>query len=139
MDDHRINDSTGSHVSALVRKIGISGDEASVVALLDEDHGEGGGVAWGILCGSLLQVGKLVLQDLSKLTFTDTIAEEEDAVGEHVGAGLEGIQLLLQHRTNLNDDLLTGILEADIGGIAGELDVHGANHGCNGGAFRVTW
>ena len=135
--DTGVNDRTRRDIPRAIRILLLGGDEAGVVALLDEDHGDGRCIVGVDFLGTGLDLCQLEFEDLLELALRDTIAIEEDALGTDLVEALEGLHVLLEHLLYLHDQLLTGVLNTHRGGIAGELDVHAGNHCSNRWLLRV--
>lgn len=98
MTDGGVDDSSGGNVTAAISILSVGNKETSVMALLDEDKGDGGSISGINLTTGSLDGGQFKLEDLGKLTLRHTITVEEDTMGENLAGIAETEEMLLGHR-----------------------------------------
>lgn len=116
-----------SGLSALLLLVGA--EESRVMSFLDDDEGDAGTVV-GLEFDACLADGRqLVLQDVRELAFGDAVAVQDDAVRlVAVGGLVEHHKQLADHAAELLDHLLAVLLDANGGGVARRMRVHGPDH-----------
>lgn len=138
MDNVGIDNGTRQAVAAAVRIALIHGEEAGVVALLNDNKCESRLVVLIQACASGTNLGNFTLQDFLELAFRDTITVEEDTFRLLTAGLVEALEQLLDHVAEISNDLSTVGLDTDGRGVARSTSIHACSNCGNGGTVHIA-
>mmetsp|Transcript_25115 Transcript_25115/g.43345 ORF Transcript_25115/g.43345 Transcript_25115/m.43345 type:complete len:285 (-) Transcript_25115:446-1300(-) len=139
MGDHGVHERPGHGVEQVAVVGRVHREQARVDALLDDDVADDGLVRLPEDVEYLCDLGDLHVNHGSELAVADSVSVHDDALRKFSVGLLVRAEGVVHAVGELVDELLAGLLDADLGEVLGHVVVHGRHEAGHGVATKARW